>query len=93
MPGARPELDDAIGQSLARGVAVALATVVAGPGSGEQMLVWAAGQTRGGLGAPRLNQRAALHAEQLFERGTGTSRQAFTIQGETIEVEFQLFLP
>ncbi len=60
------------------------------------MLVWSAGQTRGGLGAPRLNQRAALHAEQLFERapsGARTSRQAFAIQGQTIEVEFQIFMP
>lgn len=49
--------------------AVAEATVVAGVNAGARLVIWPAGQIRGDLGWPRLNQRVALFAEQLFERG------------------------
>lgn len=88
-----PDLRVAIEESLRRGVAVAFGAVVAGPGVGRQMLVWKAGQTRGNLGWPRLNQRAALYAEQLLERGPQAARKVFDQQGERIEVAFELFLP
>lgn len=48
---------------------VAEATIVAGARAGARMRIWPAGQIEGDLGWPRLNQRVALYAEQLFERG------------------------
>lgn len=49
--------------------AVAEATIVAGANAGARMRIWPAGQIEGDLGWPRLNQRVALYAEQLFDRG------------------------
>jgi hypothetical protein len=48
---------------------VAEATVVDGARAGARMRIWPAGQIEGDLGWPRLNQRVALYAEQLFEKG------------------------
>jgi len=48
---------------------VAEATIVAGANAGARMRIWPAGQIEGDLGWPRLNQRVALYAEQLFDRG------------------------
>ena len=49
---------------------VAEATVVDGARAGARLRIWPAGQIEGDLGWPRLNQRVALYAEQLFEKGT-----------------------
>lgn len=67
-PSQEQDLDRALADSLARGQAVADGRVLSGPGAGGRMLVWPAGQTRGDLGQPRLNQRAALYAEALLEK-------------------------
>ncbi|KAB2962045.1 MAG: XdhC family protein [Thermoanaerobaculia bacterium] len=64
-------VDSLLAASAAEGETVALATVVAGPGTGSRLLVWPAGHTFGDLGWPRLNQRVALYAEQMFDRGAG----------------------
>lgn len=48
---------------------VAEATVVDGAHAGARLRIWPAGQIEGDLGWPRLNQRVALYAEQLFEKG------------------------
>jgi len=77
----------------ARGERVAVATVVAGTGLGGRLLVWSAGQTYGDLGWPRLNQRVALYAEQLFERKNppALSTKRFEIPGEgEVEIEVEL---
>lgn len=83
------ELQESIAESLARGETVAVATVATGPGVGNRMLIWAAGHTRGHLGWPRLNQRVALYAEQLFERGPRPVEKAFDVQGERVVVRFE----
>lgn len=62
----RAELLAALERSLAEERLVVQATIVAGPGAGEQMLLWPSGETLGGLGAPeadacaREEGRAAL---------------------------------
>jgi xanthine dehydrogenase accessory factor len=71
---------------------VALATVVAGQGIGRQLLVWPGGQTFGDLGAPRLNQRAALHAEQLLP-SLMSGRKTFRHQGQTVDVFVDVYSP
>jgi len=82
--------------AVARGERVAVATVTSGPGAGARLLVWSAGQTYGDLGSPRLNQRVALYAEQLFDRKNppGSSTKRFEIPGTgEVEVEIELASP
>lgn len=82
--------------AVARGDRVAVATVTAGPGAGARLLVWSAGQTYGDLGSPRLNQRVALYAEQLFDRknAPASSTKRFEIPGAgEVEVEIELASP
>jgi hypothetical protein len=76
-----------LARALARGERVALATVRSGPWVGKRLLVWPGGEAFGDLGAPRLNQRVALHAEALLEHGGGTTRKPFDHLGVSIEVE------
>lgn len=71
---------------------VLLATVVGGPGCGNQLLVWPRGETLGDLGSPRLNQRAALYAEQVLPSHK-PSRKQFTRDGFEIDVFFEVFPP
>ena len=87
------ELDAALTASRERGEPVARATVAAGPGTGNRMLVWRAGHARGDLGQPRLNQRAALYAEALLDKGKypPRTRKKFDIQGGMVEVDFEFF--
>lgn len=84
-------LDERIDRELERaregGERVALARVVGGPWIGRRLLVWPGGQALGDLGAPRLNQRVALHAEAMLERGERVTRKPFDLRGVTVEVE------
>lgn len=76
--------------ALARDDRIAVATVVDGPGQGRQLLVWPAGHTYGDLGWPRLNQRVALYAEQLFEKGPREMVKGFDIPGGAkLDVRFE----
>ncbi|MEE8277262.1 MAG: XdhC family protein [Thermoanaerobaculia bacterium] len=70
----------------------ALATVVAGPGVGNQILVWPGGQFLGDLGAPRLNQRASIYAEQAIPE-FGSARKSFRQDGDAVDVFFEVFAP
>lgn len=83
-----------VARSRAEGERVAVAEIVAGAGLGRRLLVWSAGHTYGDLGWPRLNQRAALYAEQLFERGARApeiSAKRFDVPGEgDVEIRFEL---
>ena len=87
---------EAIFESLRRSIAdqdlVALATVVAGRGIGRQLLIWPGGQTLGDLGSPRLNQRAALFAEQLLATQQA-ARKTFDREGEAIDIFFDVVAP
>ena len=75
-------LDGLLAESLGRGERVARATVLTAHGAERALLIWPAGHTFGDLGWPRLNQRVALYAEQLFERGaTAGSRKRFDVPG------------
>jgi xanthine/CO dehydrogenase XdhC/CoxF family maturation factor len=81
-------------EALARGERVAVATVVGGPGEGRQLLVWPAGHTYGDLGWPRLNQRVALYAEQLFEKGPRAMVKSFDVPGGVkLDVRFEFPTP
>lgn len=84
-----PDPAIALALALQAGHPVALARVVAGPGLGNWLLVWPAGHTRGDLGQARLNQRAALYAEQLFERGAKPAQKSFDVEGQTVRVAYE----
>lgn len=89
------ETDELLGASRARGEHVALATALDGASAGARLLVWSAGHTFGDLGWPRLNQRVALYAEQLFERGgAATTSKKFEVPGSArVEIRVELFVP
>jgi hypothetical protein len=80
--------------SRARGERVVVAEIVTGPGRGRRLLVWSAGHTYGDLGWPRLNQRVALFAEQLFDRGERASvfaSKQFDVPGAgDVEIRLEL---
>ena len=82
-----------LAESRVQGESVALATVLAGPKAGSQLLVWSAGHTYGDLGWPRLNQRVALYCEQLFEAKSEASTKRFEVPGGEVEVQVELLRP
>jgi hypothetical protein len=71
---------------------VAAARVLAGDHAGKSLRVWPAGQMRGDLGEPRLNQRAALYAESILDKARARRperhRKTFDGPGGAIEIEF-----
>jgi xanthine dehydrogenase accessory factor len=71
---------------------VVLATVVSGPDPGGQLLIWPGGETLGDLGSPRLNQRAALYAEQILPTGQ-TGRKSFRWNQDAIDAFFEVYSP
>lgn len=71
---------------------VVLATVVDGRGRGHQMLIWPRGETFGDLGSPRLNQRAALFAEQIIP-GCQSGRKLFHWDDDEVDVFFEVHSP
>ncbi len=76
--------------SLGRGERVARATVLGGRMENQVLLIWPAGHTYGDLGWPRLNQRVALYAEQLFEKGPREMTKAFDLpDGTQVDVRFE----
>jgi hypothetical protein len=89
MDDAQRELD----RALAQGQPVALARIVEGPAAGSWLLVWPAGHTKGDLGQARLNQRAALYAEALFDKGPRPSRKSFDVDGRRVTVAFEFHRP
>jgi xanthine/CO dehydrogenase XdhC/CoxF family maturation factor len=84
-------IDRALERARAAGERIALARVLDGPWAGRRLLVWPGGQAMGDLGAPRLNQRVALHAEAMLERGERTTRKPFELRGSRVEVEVRTF--
>ncbi|MDQ1349183.1 MAG: XdhC family protein [Acidobacteriota bacterium] len=83
-------LDSLLAESLGRGERVARATVVTAHGGERALLIWPAGHTFGDLGWPRLNQRVALYAEQLFEKGPREMIKAFDLpDGSRVDVRFE----
>lgn len=71
---------------------VVLSTVVEGRGQGNELLIWPRGETLGDLGSPRLNQRAALYAEQIaptFQSG----RKSFRWDDHEVDVFFEVYPP
>lgn len=88
----RREIFAELAACLERRESVVLATVVEGEGQGRQMLIWQRGETYGDLGSPRLNQRAALFAEQIIP-GLQSGRKSFRWEARDIDVFFEVYPP
>ena len=86
------EIYNELKSCLARRQLVVLATVVSGPNPGNQLLIWPRGETLGDLGSPRLNQRAALYAEQIIP-GRESGRKTFRWDDNEIDAFFEILLP
>ena len=85
-----PTVDELLTASLVRGERVARAVVVTAHGEERALLIWPAGHTFGDLGWPRLNQRVALYAEQLFEKGPREMTKAFDLpDGARVDIRFE----
>lgn len=80
------EIDRELERCGQTGERVALAAIVGGAGQGARLLVWRGGAALGDLGSPRLNQRVALYAEGLLERG-GSERKSFDVPDGELEIE------
>ncbi len=84
------DLASELKRQIALGKRVALARTSEEPGDERELLIWASGETMGDLGSPRLNQRAALYAEQHFERGhAGSAVKRFKVARGLVEVRFE----
>ena len=88
----RREIFAELAGCLGRQELVVLATVVAGVGTGCQMLIWPRGETFGDLVSPRLNQRAALFAEQIIP-GLQSGRKSFHWDAQDVDVFFEVHPP
>mgnify|MGYP001817994160 CR=1 FL=1 len=88
----RREIFDELQASMDRHQVVVVATVVAGREIGRQMLIWPRGETFGDLGGPRLNQRAALFAEQIAV-DLAAARKTFHWQGDEVDIFFDVQAP
>jgi len=83
------ELATELRRQVSLGRRVAMARVVDEGGESRELLIWASGETKGDLGSPRLNQRAALYAEQQFERGhTGLAVKRFKDPRGLVEIQY-----
>ncbi len=79
-------------QSLEEEKLVALATVVAGPGLGNKLLIWPDGRTAGDLGSADLNQRVLRYSADLLA-DQRPDRASFEVAGETVEVFIDVYPP
>lgn len=84
------EIDRELERCREAGEAVAVAEIVAGSPIGARLLVWRSGEALGDLGSPRINQRVALYAEGLLERG-GSERKSFDVPEGELEVETTVY--
>lgn len=86
----RNDLEGELKRQVSLGRRVALASTTGATGAMRELLVWASGETMGDLGSPRLNQRAALYAEQHFDRGhVGHAVKRFKDARGLVEVRFE----
>jgi xanthine dehydrogenase accessory factor len=73
--------------------AAVLATVVAGPGAGRQLLIERSGATHGDLGAPELNDQAGTWAHARPPLAERAEKVAMSVAGSPIEVFLATQLP
>ncbi|MCX6066135.1 MAG: XdhC family protein, partial [Chloroflexi bacterium] len=77
---------------LEQGQLAAVATVIAGAGLGNKLMLWPDGRTLGSLGSAALDEQAAewMQAQIAVQE---TTWKAFTLAGETVDVFVDVFAP
>lgn len=88
----RAEVYRELTRALAEERLVVLATVVAGPGAGEQLLLGPAGPLAGGMSAKPLAEAVAAAAAGPLSRFR-SERRDLEVAGETAEVFFEVHAP
>lgn len=83
---------ESLKRSLQEEKLVALATVVAGPGVGNKLLIWPDGRTAGDLGSADLNQRVLRFSADLLA-DQRSDRASFGVASETVEVFIDVYPP
>lgn len=86
------EIYQKLKQALADEELVSLATVVAGPGVGEKLLVWSNGRHEGNLESPALKDQLLAHTAQLLSEQR-SERATFEIEGETVDCFIEVYPP
>jgi xanthine dehydrogenase accessory factor len=86
------EIYQKLKQALADEKLVALATVVAGPGVGEKLLVWPDGRHEGNLESPALKDQLLTHTAQLLSEQR-SERATFEVEGEVIDCFIEVYPP
>ena len=77
-----------------RGRLVGLATILAGPGIGNKLLIWPTGETQGDLGATDLNESVVARAKDAFTAQQTTRFTLTTAAGDVdVFLEVQVPLP
>jgi len=88
----RADVFEQLTRALAEERLVTLATVVAGPGTGEQLLLAPAGRLAGGLSSQPLFEAVAAAAGDAMA-ALRSVRRSFEIAGESVEVFFEVHAP
>lgn len=83
---------ESLKRSLEEEKLVALATVIAGPGLGNKLLIWPDGLTEGDLGTADLNARVVHYSAELLA-DQRSERASFDVVGETVEVFIDVYPP
>jgi xanthine dehydrogenase accessory factor len=87
-----PEIYATLKQCLDAGHLVALATIIAGPGTGNNLFVWPDGRTQGELGSAELTEQVVRYAaERLAAYDPG--RATFEVNDEPVDVFVEVFTP
>jgi len=86
-----PEIYATLRQCLDAGQLVALATVIAGPGTGSKLFIWPDGRTQGELGSAELTEQVVRYAADRLAYDPG--RATFEVNDESVEVFIEVFTP
>jgi xanthine dehydrogenase accessory factor len=85
-------LFDTLANAVQTGKLVAVATVIAGPGVGDKLLVWPDGQTLGTLGAAELDAELRSRVLTLLA-AQRTERFTIEVSGDPVEVFVDIYVP
>lgn len=75
-----------------RGRLVSLATILAGPGIGNKLLIWPTGETQGDLGAADLNESVVARAKEAFA-AQQTTRFTLTTPTGAVDIFLEVQVP
>jgi xanthine dehydrogenase accessory factor len=84
------DLYDQLSSAIKSGKLVALATIIAGPGIGNKLLLWPNGQTQGSLGNPELDAAVQARAEALLQV---QRNERFPIADAGVEIFVEVHAP